>query len=134
VRRAGWGREDGLIGKGLVISLVLLALLVVAAYDAGSILVARYRVADLAERATMAARQVYDRSGDRRAACAAAVDVVEAADAAARIPDGGCVVDVAADRLSVTVRRTASTLVVRRVEALRRYGKVRATDSLPLAA
>ncbi|HXF36419.1 MAG TPA: hypothetical protein VNO17_04475 [Actinomycetota bacterium] len=130
--RAGWRREDGLIGKALVISLVLLALLVVAAYDAGSILVARYRVADLAERATIAARQVYDRSGDRRAACAAAVDVVEAADAGARIPDGGCVVDTAADRLSVTVRRTASTLVVRRIDALRRYGRVRATDSLPL--
>lgn len=133
MRRGAWRGEAGLIGKALMISVVLLLLVVVAAFDAGSILVARYRVADLAERATIAARQVYDRDADRRAACAAAADVVEAHDAEARIPEGGCIVDTRIDQLSVTVRRTASTLIVRRLSFLRPYGKVEATDSLPIS-
>lgn len=126
--------EDGLVGKAILVSLALLALIALAAFDAGSILVARYRVADLAERATYQARAVYDRTQDRRQACAAAEDLVEAADPRARIPDGGCVVDPARRELRVTVRRAARTLLVRRIPFLRPYGRAEATGSLPLAS
>ncbi|HXF73441.1 MAG TPA: hypothetical protein VNO79_12635 [Actinomycetota bacterium] len=126
--------EGGFVGKAILVSLVLLALLAVAAWDAGSILVARYRVADLAERATYQARTTYERTHDRSAACAAAAELVEADDPRARIPDGGCVVDLARRELRITVRRTAATLLVRRIPFLRPYGRARATESLPLAA
>ncbi len=126
--------EGGFVGKAILVSLVLLARVAGAAWDAGSILVARYRVADLAERATYEARAVYDRSHDRRAACAAAEDLVEADDPRARIPDGGCVIDPVRRELRVTVRRVAGTLLVRRIPFLRPYGRARATESLPLAS
>jgi len=126
--------EEGSIGRALLVSLVLLALLAVAAFDAGSILLARYRVADLAARATYQARVVYDRTHDRRQACAAAEDLVEADDARARIPDGGCVVDLAHRELRVTVRRAARTLLVRRIPFLRPYGRAGSTETLPLAS
>ena len=124
--------EEGLVGKAVLVSLVLLALVAIAAFDAGSILLARYRVADLAERATYQARVVYDRTHGRRQACAAAEDLVEADDRRARIPDGGCVVDPTGREVRVTVRRTAGTLLVRRIPFLRPYGRAEATESLPL--
>ena len=95
---AGAHDERGLVGKALVITLLILAVLGVCALDAVSILSARYRTADAADRAAEETAYAYKQSHDLRGACQTAVETVEEANHTARIPKGGCVIDPANGR------------------------------------
>ena len=61
-RRRALRDERGLVGKILLLWLVLLVVLVVGAIDAGSILLARSRAADLAEDASVSAAAAFAQS------------------------------------------------------------------------
>jgi len=61
--------ERGLVGKALVLTLLILAVLGVAALDAVSVLTARYRTADAADRAAEETAYAYKQSRDLRGAC-----------------------------------------------------------------
>lgn len=121
--------ERGLVAKALVLTLLILAVLGVGVLDAVSILSARYRTADAADRAAEETAYAYGRSHDLRGACQTAVETVEEAHASARIPKGGCVIDPATGEVTITVRETASTIVAKRIDALERYTRVVATST-----
>jgi hypothetical protein len=121
--------ERGLVGKALVLTLLILAVLGVVALDAVSILSARYRTADAADRAAEETAYAYKQSHDLRGACQTAVETVEEANHSARIPKGGCVIDPATGDVRITVRETASTIVAKRVDALEDLTKVVATST-----
>ncbi len=130
--RASERAEDGLIGRTVLVALVLLLALGLAAADAVAILTTTYRAADLASQAAYEASREYARAGDPRAACQAAEELVRAREPTARIPRAGCVLDLRAREVTITVRKTAPTLLVRRLPALRHLARVRATDTLAL--
>jgi hypothetical protein len=113
--------ERGLVARALVITLLVVAVLGVVVLDAVSILTARYRTADAADRAAEETAYAYKQSHDLRGACQTAVDIVEQAQASARIPKGGCVIDPATGEVTITVRETASTIVAKRIDALEKY-------------
>jgi hypothetical protein len=123
------GEEHGLVAKAMIFTLVFLAVLGVAALDTASILSARYRVQDAADHAAEETAYAYGQNHDLRAACDMAVQLVSKADASAKIPKNGCVIDPATGDVSITVHKTADTLVAKRISALEKYTKASATST-----
>jgi len=121
--------ERGLVGKALVLTLLIVAVLGVALLDAVSVLAVRYRTADAADRAAEETAYAYKQSRDLRGACQKAVETVEQAQASARIPRSGCVIDPRTGDVTITVRQTASTIVAKRVEALEGFTRIVATST-----
>src|SRR5205085_7016471 len=64
--------ETGLLGKGLVVGLVILALLVIAAVDGGAIVITKTNLSDTSQQAAFDGASTYRTTGDVRAADQAA--------------------------------------------------------------
>ena len=103
--------EAGLVGKILLLWLLLLAVLVVVAIDAGSILLTRSRTADLAEDASVSAAEAFEQTGDEQQAKLAALDTIADADEAVRLKR----IDVERREVTVVLIVRADTLVVGRI-------------------
>jgi hypothetical protein len=119
--------EDGLVGKLLILWLVMAAVLVVAAVDAGTILLARYRAADAAQNASFDAAGAYHTSKSERAALQAAKASVAASDADARL--ASFELDPRTGDVTVTVTQHVSTLVAGRFGFTQAFTHVTATDT-----
>jgi len=114
-------RDDrGLVGKILLVWLLLLVVLVVGAIDAGSILLARSRAADLAEDASVSAAAAFAQSGDEEQAKLAALDTIADADEPVRLKS----IDVGRREVSVVLVVRADTLVIGRIPFLDNLGRV----------
>ena len=114
-------RDDrGLVGKILLVWLLLLVVLVVGAIDAGSILLARSRAADLAEDASVSAAAAFAQSGDEEQAKLAALDTIADADEPVRLKR----IDVGRREVSVVLVVRADTLVIGRIPFLDDLGRV----------
>jgi hypothetical protein len=103
--------EHGLVGKIVVLSLVLVAIVVIVAIDGGSILLARSRAEDLAHDASATASQAYQATGDEEAAKLAALDTIADADEPIRLKR----IDVGPRAVTVVITTRADTLVVGRI-------------------
>ena len=103
--------EAGLVGKILLLWLLLLAVVVVAVIDAGSILLTRSRAADLADDASVSAAQAFGQTGDEQQAKLAALDTIADADEAVRLKR----IDVGRREVTVVLIVRADTLVVGRI-------------------
>ena len=104
-------QEAGLVGKILLLWLLLLAVIVVVAIDAGSILLARSRAADLAEDASVSAAEAFGQTGDEQQAKLAALDTIADADEAVRLKR----IDVGRREVTIVLVVRADTLVVGRI-------------------
>jgi len=119
-------RDDrGLVGKILLVWLLLVVVLVVGAIDAGSILLARSRAADLAEDASVSAAAAFAQSGDEEQAKLAALDTIADADEPVRLKS----IDVGRREVSVVLVVRADTLVIGRIPFLDDLGRVTVTGS-----
>ena len=119
-------RDDrGLVGKILLLWLLLLVVLVVGAIDAGSILLARSRAADLAEDASVSAAAAFAESGDQEQAKLAALDTIADADEPVRLKS----IDVGRREVTVVLVVHADTLVVGRIPFLDDLGRVTVSGS-----
>ena len=119
-------RDDrGLVGKILLVWLLLLVVLVVGAIDAGSILLARSRAADLAEDASVSAAAAFAQSGDQEQAKLAALDTIADADEPVRLKS----IDVGRREVTVVLVVHADTLVVGRIPFLDDLGRVTVSGS-----
>ena len=107
-------QEAGLVGKILLLWLLLLAVIVVVAIDAGSILLTRSRAADLAEDASVSAAEAFGQTGDEQQAKLAALDTIADADEAVRLKR----IDVGRREVTVVLIVRADTLVVGRIPFL----------------
>jgi len=126
MRASGWFRDDrGLIGKILLVWLLLLAVLVVGAVDAGSILLARSRAADLAKDASVSAAEALRQNGDEEQAKLAALDTIADADEPVRLKS----IDVGRREVTVVLVVHADTLVVGRIPFLDDLGRVTVSGS-----
>jgi Flp pilus assembly protein TadG len=124
-RRRAFRDDRGLVGKILLVWLLLLVVLVVGALDAGSILLARSRAADLAKDASVSAAAAFAQSGDQEQAKLAALDTIADADEPVRLKS----IDVGRREVTVVLVVHADTLVVGRIPFLDDLGRVRVSGS-----
>ena len=123
--------ERGLIGKILILWLALALLLVVLGYDAVQIGIARYRVADSAQKASFEAVKTLEATrADGEAAYRAALAVVEDEGGVRLV---GFVIDPQTDAVTVTVSGKASTLLVGRLGFLKGFVKAKSSDTADVA-
>ena len=118
-------QEAGLVGKILALWLLLLAVVVVVAIDAGSILLTRSRAADLAEDASVSAAEAFGQTGDEQQAKLAALDTIADADEAVRLKR----IDVGRREVTVVLVVRADTLVVGRIPFVDDLGKLTVSGS-----
>ena len=119
-------RDDrGLVGKILLVWLLLMAVLVVGAIDAGSILLARSRAADLAKDASVSAAEALRQNGDEEQAKLAALDTIADADEPVRLKR----IDVGRREVTVVLVVHADTLMVGRIPFLDDLGRVTVSGS-----
>ena len=123
--RAPFRDDRGLVGKILLVWLLLLAVLVVGAIDAGSILLARSRAADLAKDASVSAAEAFRQNGDEEQAKLAALDTIADADEPVRLKS----IDVGRREVTVVLVVHADTLVVGRIPFLDDLGRVTVSGS-----
>jgi CBS domain containing-hemolysin-like protein len=122
--------ERGLVGKIVILWLVFLAVFVVAAFDAGSIALTRYRVTEAASNAAREAANVFKQTGDRNQAYQAAVELVNQEAPGARIPaKDGFSIEAPTGRVTVVVVKKASTLIAGRIGFLESLTRAKVTDT-----
>jgi Flp pilus assembly protein TadG len=108
--------ETGLIGKVLVIWLLILALLIVVALDAGSVVLTYFRLSDVAADAASDAANTWSGEHNTTAACQVAAATVQEEDPDARVaPKDGCKVDASTGEFTITLRKTAQTILAGRL-------------------
>jgi Tfp pilus assembly protein PilX len=120
------GGEAGFVGKFIVVWLLLLALLAVAAIDTVSIMFTRFRLDDVAATAANTAVATYRNNGrDVQTACAAAQASVLAADPSAEMTKTTwCRIDTTSGDATITLHKTANTLLAGRLSFTRDLTKV----------
>jgi hypothetical protein len=124
-RRPAFRDDRGLVGKILLVWLLLLVVLVVGVLDAGSILLARSRAADLAKDASVSASAAFAQSGDEEQAKLAALDTIADADEPVRLKR----IDVGGREVTVVLVVHADTLVVGRIPFLDDLGRMTVSGS-----
>ena len=119
-------RDDrGLVGKILVLWLLLVAVVVVLAIDAGSILLVRFRASDVAKDASASAAAVLRENGDEQQAKLAALATIADADEAVRLKR----IDVGRHEVRVVLAARADTLLVDRIPFLDDLAKMTVSGS-----
>lgn len=130
MRTTGLRDERGLVGKIVILWLVLLAALVLAAFDTGSIALTRYKVTSTASDAALEAANVFKQTGNRNQAYQAAVELVSEDAAGARIPaKDGFSIDPQTGKVTVVVVKRASTLIAGRIGFLESVLRAKATET-----
>ncbi len=115
--------ERGLIGKIMVVWFVVLVLFGVLAVDAISIVHTHLQMSGVADNAARAGADAFHQSDSVNRACAAAADSIAAAHHG-HLTKRGCLVDTQTGTVTISVRTTAWTLLVGRVEALRKFSHI----------
>jgi uncharacterized membrane protein len=116
--------EAGLVGKVIVVWLLLLLVLGIAAVDAASILFTRFRLDDAAATAATTAATTYRNGRDATDACTAARLSVETADPDAIMSKSFCKVNTSTGEVTITLRRTATTILAGRLSFTRDLAEV----------
>lgn len=119
--------QSGLVGRFIAGWLLIVAVLGVGAVDGASIAFTTFRLSDIAVAAASEASSRYRANQDASAACDAAERIVEGRDA--DVTFVRCRFD-ASGAASITIRKRAATLVVDRLDVLRKYGRVSRTESV----
>jgi hypothetical protein len=117
--------EAGLIGKLLVLWLAVAALLLLLVLDVGSILLTRYRTADLAQDVAFTAAESFAATGDVDDARAAARAEIQRSGGDARLRR----IDVNGREVTVVVVRRAGTLLLDLLPFTEDLAKVTVTDT-----
>lgn len=119
--------ERGLMGKIVVVWLLMLAVLVIAGIDTGSILLNRYRVTSAADNAAFEAATAYKTTQNQNLAYQAALQQVKQQVSGARITKFS--VDPKSGKVTLTVVRKAWSLVADRLSFTKKYLKAVATGT-----
>lgn len=117
--------EDGLIGKLIVLWLVVGALLLLLVLDVGSIMLTRYRTADLAQDVAFAAAESFAATGDLEAAEAAARVEIERSGTSARLKR----IDLNGREVTVVVVDRSGALLLDVIGFTQSLTKVTVTDT-----
>ena len=116
--------QSGLVGKIIVVRLVFVAVLGIFAVDAASVLFTKFRLSDAAATAASTAVSTYQNERDVTAACGAAQLSVQQADPDATMAKGWCKVDTSSGDVTITLRKTATSVIAGRFAFTRDLTKV----------
>ena len=119
--------ERGLVGKAIVFMLVLVVLAGIAAVDTASVLFTKTHVADLAEQAARDAATNFRHSRNRERADRVALDTISREDPEAKLAKFN--VNFVSGEVTLTVRKTASTIAFKYFEALKDFTVAKATST-----
>jgi Flp pilus assembly protein TadG len=118
--------ERGLVGRAAITLLVLIVVGGFAVIDGASVMFSTLQLSDVADASAAAAAETYDSTHDAAQAKESAIETAHDRDKKVKLqkfevsPQGV---------ITVTLRRVASTLIVRRVSFLRHFGVVHASSS-----
>jgi uncharacterized membrane protein len=115
MRRVRGHDQGGMVGKIIVIWLLVLALLVVVALDAGSIVITKFRLSDVAADAASDAANSWHTDHNTATACGIAAATVQTEDPHAKIPSGGCKVNTSTGEVTLTLKKQANTILAGRL-------------------
>jgi hypothetical protein len=121
--------EAGLVGKVILVWLLFLALIAVAAIDAASIAFTTYQLSDVGSAAAGEGALVFKADQDVRKTCARVAKVVSQKEPAARVARGGCSVEAPTGRVTVKVRKLASTVIAHRLSWTEDLATVTVTET-----
>jgi hypothetical protein len=122
--------QGGAVGTLIIVWLAIIVVIGVAAIDASSIVLTKFRLADVASNASTQAANAYRTTRSESAACQAAVDSIATDDAAAQLAKkNGCVVNPTTGAVTITVHKAAKTIVAGRLSFTKHYAKVVATET-----
>ena len=122
---ARWRDERGLVGKMIVTLLVVIVLVGLAAVEAGSIIFAKLSLENTVSAAAADGERDLLSSHNAQSACNTARQSALEHDKNAFFVQ--CQADAKTNQIFVKLRKTAPTLIVRRVGFLRQLGVVKAT-------
>ncbi|MEX2275562.1 MAG: hypothetical protein WEA10_08405 [Actinomycetota bacterium] len=105
--------EHGLVSKAILIFLVLIVLVGIALIDGSSILITRYRISDLAQKAAFDGAAALRNTESAEAACNAAEAALTDQTTTATMTKDGCTIE--GDEVTITLKDTASTIIVERL-------------------
>lgn len=122
-----WNDERGLVGKMIVMILVVIVVVGIAVVEAGSIVFTKLSLENTAS--TVAADGERDLAASHSAisACQAAAASALEHDKDAVFVVQACKANPSTGEISIKLRKTAPTLIIRRVGFLRKLGVVKAT-------
>jgi len=118
--------ERGVLVPSLVRTLIVVALVAVALFDGAAIVVNFFQIDGIARDAAV---EVADLVDDQEISYTDSFGLRRAARQVTK-PEGARIVSITADQegtVVIEIMREATTLLVRRVDAVRRYGQTRAT-------
>ena len=121
--------QRGLVGKFMIVWLLLLAVIVLVGYDAVSIAITTFKVSDVAAQAASDAVVEYRNERDLAAACAVAQATVAAADSDLKPGKNFCTGDPEAVTITITIRTTAHTFALGRLDFTKHYTIVSQTET-----
>ncbi len=116
--------QRGLVGKFVLVWLLLLALIGVFAADAVSIALTQYRLSDVAVEAAGDGVVQFRIRRDVDDACQAAAITIAALQPDLRLGKNFCLADTETGRVTITLRTTAETFLVGRLDATKHYAAV----------
>jgi len=116
--------EAGLIGKIIVLWLLIVGVFGVAVVDAASIAFAHFRLDDAAQVAAVIAATNFQNTHDATSACQAAQQSVQTQSPDALFPENFCKVDRGTGAVTITLKKTAGTLLAGRLSFTRDYTHV----------
>jgi hypothetical protein len=120
--------QRGLVGKFIVGWLFLVVVFGLAAIDGASIMLTTFRLSDIATTAAADAWVNFRDTDDVRSACGEARNTVAEQDPGAKVVT--CEIDRHGRVVTITIRKTAATLVVDRLDFLKDYAKVERTETI----
>lgn len=122
-------RQTGAVGMMIIIWLAVVALVGLAAIDAGSIAFTKFRLADVASTASTQAANAFHASPNIAAACQAAETSIASDDSSAKLTKKGCVVNAQTGVVTITVRKEAKTIIASHLSFTKKFTKVSATET-----
>jgi uncharacterized membrane protein len=119
--------ERGMVGKLAILWLLLAAVIVMGAIDAGSIVLTRVHLSNIATEAAGDAVSAYRGNHDAAGACQVAATTIHAQDNSLKIGKAFCNVDPATGAVTIRLHKEATTILAGRVTFTKHYAAV--TDS-----
>jgi len=116
--------QAGMVGRIIVVWLLFVAVLGIFAIDTASVLFTKFRLSDAAATAASTAVSTYQNERDVTAACGAAQLSVHQADPDATMAKGWCKVDTTSGDVTITLRKTATSIIAGRFSFTRDLTKV----------
>jgi archaellin len=116
--------ERGMVGKLGILWLLLAALVVIAAIDAGSIILTKVHLSNVATDAASDAVADYSSNKDVTQACTTAATTIHSEDPGIKLGKTFCVVDTTTGAVTIRLHKEAATILAGRLSFTKQYADV----------